>query len=53
VNLGNDSDTTAAVTGGLAGLYYGFNAIPAHWRSGIKRSADILDLSELVFISLG
>jgi ADP-ribosyl-[dinitrogen reductase] hydrolase len=53
VNLGNDTDTTAAVTGGLAGLYYGFNAIPAQWRSGIKRSADILDLCELVFISLG
>ena len=24
VNLGDDTDTTAAVTGGLAGLYYGF-----------------------------
>lgn len=52
VNLGNDSDTTAAVTGGLAGLYYGFNTIPAHWRSGIRRSADITDLCELVFTSL-
>ncbi len=40
VNLGNDSDTTAAVTGGLAGLYYGHEAIPAQWRKGIRRGGD-------------
>jgi ADP-ribosylglycohydrolase len=28
VNLGGDTDTTAAVTGGLAGLIYGFESIP-------------------------
>jgi ADP-ribosyl-[dinitrogen reductase] hydrolase len=44
VNLGNDADTTAAVTGGLAGLYYGFEAIPEKWRNEIKRSSDINDL---------
>lgn len=31
VNLGYDTDTTAAVAGGLAGLYYGFDDIPADW----------------------
>ena len=31
VNLGRDADTTAAVTGGLAGLWYGENAIPKEW----------------------
>jgi ADP-ribosylglycohydrolase len=33
VNLGGDTDTTAAVVGGLAGLYYGFGAsgIPQVW----------------------
>src|SRR5690606_16378872 len=31
VNLGEDTDTTAAVTGGLAGLLYGFDAIPNEW----------------------
>ena len=30
VNLGDDTDTTGAVTGGLAGLLYGFNSIPAN-----------------------
>lgn len=31
VNLGEDTDTVGAVTGGLAGLYYGFEAIPKKW----------------------
>lgn len=31
VNLGNDTDTTAAVTGGLVGMLYGWEEIPAHW----------------------
>jgi len=31
VNLGGDTDTTAAVAGGLAGLAYGFDGIPAAW----------------------
>ena len=31
VNLGEDTDTTAAVAGGLAGLWYGPDAIPADW----------------------
>lgn len=31
VNLGGDADTIGAVTGGLAGVYYGFEAIPTEW----------------------
>ena len=31
VNLGDDTDTTAAVTGGLAGLYYCIDNIPSKW----------------------
>lgn len=34
VNLGRDADTTAAVTGGLAGLWYSEDAIPGEW-SGV------------------
>lgn len=33
VNLGGDADTIGAVAGGLAGVYYGFEAIPAEWIS--------------------
>lgn len=31
VNLGSDTDTVAAVAGGLAGIIYGFNNIPKKW----------------------
>lgn len=31
VNLGYDTDTTGAVTGGLAGILYGFDGIPKDW----------------------
>lgn len=31
VNLGNDTDTIAAIAGGLAGIIYGFDSIPAKW----------------------
>ena len=31
VNLGDDTDTTGAVAGGLAGLCYGYDGIPAEW----------------------
>jgi ADP-ribosyl-[dinitrogen reductase] hydrolase len=41
VNLGGDSDTTGAVTGGLAGICYGVNSIPREWMSVIARKEDI------------
>jgi ADP-ribosyl-[dinitrogen reductase] hydrolase len=53
VNLGNDADTTGAVTGGLAGLYYGFDAIPEKWRKEIKRSNDIMDLCDRLSNAMG
>ena len=31
VNLGGDADTIGAIAGGLAGAYYGYNAIPQRW----------------------
>lgn len=46
VNLGEDTDTTAAVTGGLAGLLYGLDGIPSHWINQIARNDEIEDLAE-------
>lgn len=37
VNLGDDSDTVAAVAGGLAGLAYGYDAIPETWLAALPR----------------
>jgi ADP-ribosyl-[dinitrogen reductase] hydrolase len=46
VNLGDDTDTTAAVTGGLAGLLYGLDNIPITWRKQIARHDDIDNLAD-------
>ena len=46
VNLGDDTDTTGAVTGGLAGLLYGFESIPANWIEQIARKKDIDNLAD-------
>ena len=46
VNLGEDTDTTGAVTGGLAGLLYGLDSIPKKWLQKIARYDDISDLAE-------
>lgn len=48
VNLGDDTDTTAAITGGLAGLLYGYENIPEQWLNCLARHNDIEDLAERV-----
>lgn len=42
VNLGSDTDTTACVAGALAGVIYGYNAIPEQWLKTL-RGKDIID----------
>lgn len=44
VNLGGDTDTTAAIAGGLAGLIYGYEAIPKGWLEVLARKNDIENL---------
>lgn len=44
VNLGGDTDTTAAVTGALAGLFWHIDTIPDVWRLNIARHDDIMNL---------
>jgi len=45
INLGEDTDTTAAITGGLAALTYGFNSIPQNWISQIVKKDEIEELA--------
>ncbi|MDR5760695.1 ADP-ribosylglycohydrolase family protein [Caballeronia sp. LZ035] len=42
IALGNDTDTTAAIAGGLAGLLHGFRAIPPRWITAL-RGRDIVE----------
>ena len=46
VNLGDDTDTVAAVTGGLAGALYGYDAIPQEWKDVLIKREYIEDLCE-------
>lgn len=48
VNLGEDTDTTGAITGGIAGIYYGFENIPEEWVSELVRKGDIEVLCEML-----
>lgn len=52
VNLGNDTDTTASVTGGLAGLLYGIQSIPEHWLTQLARKEDIENLAERLALKI-
>ena len=42
VNLGSDTDTTAAIAGGLAGIIYGYDSIPKDWINKLQRK-DIIE----------
>ena len=41
MNLGDDTDATAAVAGGLAGIVYGMGGIPAEWLDALLGKATI------------
>ncbi len=46
VNLGDDTDTTGAVVGGLAGIYYGVDKIPKEWLNMLAKRQYIEELCE-------
>jgi len=46
INLGEDTDTTGAVTGALAGALYGRAAIDPAWVHGLARDVFVVDLCE-------
>lgn len=50
-NLGDDADTTAAITGQLAGALYGLSAIPDSWRRRLAW-ADRIEIAGLRLLGL-
>lgn len=46
VNLGDDTDTTGCVAGGLAGVYYGVESMPLEWLKALPRQEALRDLFE-------
>ena len=49
VNLGGDTDTIAAIAGGLAGALYGYDTIPKGWRESLIKIDYIETLCEKAF----
>lgn len=39
IGLGNDTDTTACIAGGVAGIRWGVEGIPERWRSALRGEA--------------
>lgn len=46
VNIGGDTDTNAAICGGLAGIYYGYESIPIDWIGQVDQIDKVLSLCE-------
>jgi ADP-ribosyl-[dinitrogen reductase] hydrolase len=48
VNLGDDTDTTAAIYGQLAGAYYGYDKLPRRWVQQVYAKKFICNLSKWI-----
>lgn len=49
VNLGGDTDTIAAVAGGLAGIVYGIKGIPEEWLNKIPKKDEITEIMSVFY----
>lgn len=49
ISLGEDTDTTAAVYGQIAGAYYGANGIPTRWANAVVRKDLIIDFADQLY----
>ena len=52
VNLGGDTDTIAAITGSLAGLYYGYEDIPREWLEELQNKELITGICERFYTEI-
>jgi len=46
IGLGHDTDTTAALTGGIAGIRDGIVEVPRRWRDGLRGQELVAPLLE-------
>ncbi|NLM45062.1 MAG: hypothetical protein GX201_13815, partial [Clostridiales bacterium] len=52
INLGSDTDTVGAVAGGLAGIKYGYEAIPNEWKRKMAKRDFIENLCKELYLKL-
>lgn len=48
IKFGNDTDTTACIAGGLAGIIYGFENLPTKWVVGLRNRSQINEVINLL-----
>jgi ADP-ribosyl-[dinitrogen reductase] hydrolase len=53
VSLGDDADTTGAVTGALAGAHYGAKAIPTRWLDLLQPREELTSLADKLIVLAG
>lgn len=49
INRGDDADTVGAVTGALAGAYYGLSGIPERWLEPLKDRERLIEYADQLF----
>lgn len=52
IELGNDTDTTACIAGGLAGIHFGFDAIPLRWTDALLGRELVKPLEKALLLRL-
>ncbi|GKX29377.1 hypothetical protein SH1V18_18570 [Vallitalea longa] len=52
INLGGDTDTIAAIIGGLAGIFYGISSIPDTWLQCLARNREICEMIEKLIYTI-
>ena len=45
VNLGDDTDTIAAITGSMVGTIYGMESIPEEWLSKVRKVEELKSIA--------
>ena len=51
IRYGKDTDTTACIAGGLAGLHWGIDAIPSQWRDGMRDQETVTPIVQRLLAS--
>lgn len=52
INLGGDTDTIAAIVGGIAGIYYGLNDIPQEWLQCIAKKEELYEMFDKFCVAI-
>ena len=53
IGYGDDTDTTACIAGGLAGIYWGFDGIPSDWQGRMRDRIQIAAATDRLLEPLG